>query len=81
MHDDVSLRQLGLRVEQYFDWYRRQEPDVVTEGAAEVVATFRYLSTHPSREVARRLLPLTEGISYGTPWEEMRLALADMARA
>lgn len=81
MHDDVTLRQLGLRVEQFFDWYRRQEPDVVTEGAAEVVATFRYLSAHPSREVARRLLPLTEGVSYGAPWDEMRLALADMARA
>lgn len=81
MYDAVTLRQLGVRVEQFFDWYRRQEPEVVPETAAELVASFTYLSTHPSRELARRLLPLTAGFSFGAVWEEMRLALAEMARA
>lgn len=81
MADDVMLRQLGRRVEQFFDWYRRQEPEAVPESAAEVVATFSYLSTHPSRDQARKLLPQTEVFSFGSIWEEMRLALAEMARA
>lgn len=81
MHDAVTLRQLGLRVEQFFDWYRRQEPELVPDAAAELVASFTYLSTHPSREQARRLLPVTEAFAFGALWEEMRLALAEMARA
>lgn len=81
MYDDATLRQLGARVEQFFDWYRRQEPEAVPETAAEIVASFTYLSTHPSREQARRLLPVTETFTFGSLWEEMRLALAEMARA
>ncbi|MBE2253940.1 MAG: hypothetical protein IAE78_30710 [Myxococcus sp.] len=79
MHDD--LRKLGVRVEQFFDWYRRQEPELVPETAAEIVASFTYLSSHPSREQARKLLPATETFAFGALWEEMRLALKEMARA
>jgi hypothetical protein len=78
--DAATLRQLGARVEQFFDWYRRQEPEVVPETAAEVVASFAYLSTHPSREQARKLLPVAKIFSFGAHWEEMRLALDEMAR-
>lgn len=46
MHDAMTLRQLGLRVEQFFDWYRRQEPELVPDAAAEVVASFTYLYRH-----------------------------------
>lgn len=81
MHDDVTLRQLGARVEQFFDWYRRQEPEVVPETAAEAVASFTYWTTHPSREQARKLLPLVERFSFGGLWEEMRLALLELAHA
>ena len=80
MLDSTSLRALGARVEQYFDWYRRQDPEMPDQ-AAEVVASFSYLTTHPSRDGARKLLPQTEAFSLGSMWEEMRLALADMARA
>lgn len=81
MHNAVSLRQLGVRVEQFFDWYRRQEPEVVSETAAEAVASFTYWSSHPTREQARQLLPVVERLSFGGLWEEMRLALAEMAHA
>ena len=81
MHDDVTLRQLGMRVEQFFDWYRRQEPEAVPDAAAEVMASFTYLSTHPTREQARKLLHVTESFTFGALWEEMRLAIAELARA
>jgi hypothetical protein len=81
MQNELTLRQLGVRVEQFFDWYRRQEPEVMPDAAAEVVAGFGYLTTHPSRELARKLLATTEQFAFGSVWEEMRLALADLARA
>lgn len=81
MHDEMTLRQLGVRVEQFFDWFRRQEPELVPECAAEAVASFSYLTAHPSRERARQLLPRLEGVSLGGLWEEMRLAVAELARA
>ncbi len=74
-----QIRSLGPRLEQYFDWYRRQEPDVPQE-AASVVDRFVQLVRGPANaEAARRLLQDAAGFDFGTLWEEMRLALLTLA--
>lgn len=80
MHHD-SIRAVADRLERYFDWYLRVDPDVTPEHAA-IVSRFVRLATGPtSTPEAKALLKASDGIALGSPWEEMRATLKVLAYA
>lgn len=81
MMQPESIRPIADRLESYFDWYMRIDPDV-TPAAANIVARFVQLSRRKtSRKEAKELLKASDGFSLGSAWEEMRAALMLLARA
>lgn len=74
-----SLRSVAQRLENYFEWYFRIDPDA-TAWAVTLVSRFNQLvsGTGDAAE-AKKLLDDTSGLSLGSPWEEMRLALLTLA--
>jgi len=81
MHRD-SIRPVADRLEQYFDWYVRADPDATPEAAA-LVSRFVKLARSEARcaREAQRLLRESRGFALGSAWEEMRAALAVLAFA
>ena len=76
-----SIRPVAQRLEQYFDWYLRADPDATTE-AADVVSRFLRLVEGPSSPTeAKALLDDSGAFSLGSAWEEMRAALRVLAHA
>lgn len=74
-----SLRSVAQRLENYFEWYFRIDPDA-TAWAVTLVSRFnRLVSGTGDAAEAKRLLDDTSGVSLGSPWEEMRLALLTLA--
>ena len=74
-----SLRSVAERLENYFDWYFRIDPDA-TAWAVTLVNRFNRLVSGSGDAVeAKKLLDDTSGVSLGSPWEEMRLALLTLA--
>lgn len=74
-----SVRSAAARIEQYFEWYVRVDPEVPS-AVWTLLSRFHDLLEHPDDErAARQLLADTRGFSYGSPWEELRLAVAQLA--
>ena len=74
-----SVRSVAIRLESYFDWYVRVDPEVPS-AVWSLLARFSALVNGPENVVAaRQLLDETKGFSLGSPWEELRLALAQLA--
>jgi hypothetical protein len=76
-----SIRPVAQRLEQYFDWYLRADPDATME-AADLVSRFLKLvdGEAPPNE-AQALYDETAAFSLGSAWEEMRAALQLLAHA
>ncbi|MFO0595096.1 MAG: hypothetical protein U0228_07325 [Myxococcaceae bacterium] len=74
-----SVRSVAQRLETYFEWYFRIDPDA-SSAAVSLVSRFNKLvrGTGDATE-ARKLLDDTSTLSLGSPWEEMRLALMTLA--
>jgi len=80
MHHD-SIRAVADRLEKYFDWYLRVDPDV-TPAHAAIVDRFVQLATGPtSTPEAKALLEASDGMALGSAWEEMRATLRVLAHA
>ncbi|MCC6338340.1 MAG: hypothetical protein IT380_30640 [Myxococcales bacterium] len=76
-----SIRPTAQRLEQYFNWYLRADPDATSE-AADLVSRFLQLVSGPaSAQEAKLLLDKSGAFALGSAWEEMRAALRVMARA
>ena len=76
-----SVRSVATRLESYFDWYVRVDPEVPS-AVWSLLARFSALVNGPENVVAaRQLLDETKGFSLGSPWEELRLALAQLAHS
>ena len=74
-----SVRSVAIRLESYFDWYVRVDPEVPS-AVWSLLSRFSALVNGPENVVAaRQLLDETKGFSLGSPWEELRLALAQLA--
>ena len=74
-----SVRSVANRLETYFDWYVRVDPDVPS-AVWSLLSRFSALVEGPANEaVARQLLDETRAYSLGSPWEELRLALSQLA--
>ncbi|MBL8914052.1 MAG: hypothetical protein JNM17_25330 [Archangium sp.] len=74
-----SLRSVAQRLENYFEWYFRIDPDA-TAWAVTLVSRFNKLVSGTGDALeAKKLLDDTSGVSLGSPWEEMRLALLTLA--
>jgi hypothetical protein len=74
-----SVRSVATRLENYFDWYVRIDPEVPS-AVWSLVSRFSALVNGPADEAeARQLLDETKGFSFGSPWEELRLALSQLA--
>lgn len=74
-----SLRSVAQRLEDYFEWYFRIDPDA-SSWAVSLVARFSSLVKGQGDSAeAKRLLDETSTLSFGSPWEEMRLALLTLA--
>lgn len=74
-----SLRSVAQRLESYFDWYFRMDPDASASAVGLVNRFNRLVRGTGDATEARRLLQETSTVSLGSPWEEMRLALATLA--
>jgi hypothetical protein len=75
-----TVRSVATRLENYFDWYVRIDPDVPAE-AVQLLSRFTELAWGPSDSAAaKRLLDESRGFTLGSPWEEMRAALQTLAR-
>lgn len=76
-----SIRPVAQRLEQYFDWYLRADPDATAE-AADLVSRFLKLvdGSAPPNE-AQALYDESGAYSLGSAWEEMRAALKLLAHA
>lgn len=76
-----SIRPVAQRLEQYFDWYLRADPDATSE-AADLVSRFLKLveGDAPPNE-AQALYDESAAFSLGSAWEEMRAALKLLAHA
>jgi hypothetical protein len=74
-----SVRSVAQRLENYFEWYFRIDPDA-SAWAVTVVSRFQKLvrGTGDAAE-AKKLLDESASFSFGSPWEEMRLALLTLA--
>jgi hypothetical protein len=76
-----AIRPVAQRLEQYFAWYLRSDPDATAE-AAELVSRFLRLVSGPaSAQEAKVLFDESGAHALGSPWEEMRAALKAMAQA
>lgn len=74
-----SVRSVAQRLENYFDWYLRTDPDAST-AVVSLVDRFSALVAGPANAAeAKKLLDDTRGYALGSPWEEMRLALMTLA--
>lgn len=75
-----TVRSVARRLENYFDWYLRMDPDA-SSAACELFNRFTALVNGPvNRTEAKKLLDETRGFALGSPWEEMRLALQTLSR-
>lgn len=76
-----TVRSVATRLQSYFEWYVRTDPDV-SDALVALVSRFSALSTHDAnRAEARSLLEAMRGFSLGSPFEELRFALARLATA
>jgi len=76
-----SVRSVADRLENYFEWYLRTDPDA-SSAVVTLVSRFTALVAGPANKAeAKRLLDDTRGFSLGSPWEEMRLTLMTLATA
>lgn len=74
-----SVRAVATRLESYFEWYVRIDPEVPS-AVWSLLSRFSALVDGPADAVAaKKLLDETKGYSLGSPWEELRLALARLA--
>jgi len=74
-----SVRSVATRLETYFEWYVRVDPEVPS-AVWSLLSRFSALVEGPSNPpAAQQLLDDTRGFSFGSPWEELRLALAQLA--
>ncbi len=74
-----SVRSTATRLETYFDWYVRVDPEVPS-AVWSLLSRFSALVHGPENvAAARQLLDETRAYSLGSPWEELRLALARLA--
>ena len=74
-----SVRSIATRLESYFDWYVRVDPEVPS-AVCTLLSRFSALVNGPANAAAaQQLLDETRGYSLGSPWEELRLALAQLA--
>lgn len=74
-----SVRSVATRLETYFDWYVRVDPEVPS-AVWSLLSRFSALVEGPANPpAAQQLLDDTQGFSFGSPWEELRLALAQLA--
>jgi hypothetical protein len=74
-----SVRSVATRLESYFDWYVRVDPEVPS-AVWSLLSRFSALVEGPENQAAaRQLLDETKAYSLGSPWEELRLALAQLA--
>ena len=74
-----SVRSVATRLESYFDWYVRVDPEVPS-AVWSLLSRFSALVEGPANEAAaRQLLAETKAYSLGSPWEELRLALSQLA--
>jgi hypothetical protein len=74
-----SVRSVANRLESYFEWYVRVDPEVPS-AVWSLLSRFSALVEGPANvAVAQQLLDETKGFSLGSPWEELRLALAQLA--
>jgi hypothetical protein len=74
-----SVRSVAQRLEGYFDWYFRIDPDA-SAWALPLVTRFQKLCTGSGDAAeAKRLFDDTAAVSLGSPWEEMRVALLTLA--
>lgn len=80
MKEPESVRSISKRLGNYFEWYLRIDPDAPS-AVWPLVTRFRELMEGPANmAAAKQLLEETKGISLGSPWEELRAALAQLAR-
>lgn len=74
-----NVRAVAARLQSYFEWYLRTDPDA-SDATVALVTRFSSLTTHDAdRAEARSLLEAMKGIALGSPFEEMRFALARLA--
>ena len=79
MSQPDSVRSVATRLENYFDWYVRVDPEVPS-AVWTLLSRFSALVNGPENEaVAQQLLAETKAYSLGSPWEELRLALSQLA--
>jgi hypothetical protein len=75
-----TVRSVASRLENYFEWYLRTDPDA-SSAVVTLVSRFTALVAGPVNAAeAKRLLDDTRGFALGSPWEEMRLALMTLSR-
>lgn len=75
-----SVRSVAARLEQYFEWYVRVDPEVPS-AVWTLLSRFHDVVEHPeNREAAQELLDDTRGFTFGSPWEELRLTLSALAQ-
>jgi hypothetical protein len=76
-----SVRSVATRLESYFEWYVRIDPEVPS-AVWSLLSRFSALVEGPAdAAAAKELLDETRAFSLGSPWEELRLALAQLAHA
>jgi hypothetical protein len=74
-----SVRSVAQRLDNYFEWYFRIDPDA-TAWAVTLFNRFQKLVSGPADAAeAKRLLDESATLSLGSPWEEMRLTLLTLA--
>ncbi|MFZ5441985.1 MAG: hypothetical protein ACOZQL_18410 [Myxococcota bacterium] len=75
-----TVRSVARRLENYFDWYLRIDPDA-SSAAVALVSRFTQLANGPvNANEAKKLLDETRAFALGSPWEEMRMALLTLSR-
>lgn len=79
MTQPETVRSVAQRLEHYFDWYVRVDPDVPA-AVWMLLSRFFALAEAPQNvAAARELLREMSAFSLGSPWEEARLALSRLA--
>lgn len=74
-----SVRSVATRLESYFDWYVRVDPEVPS-AVWSLLSRFSALVEGPANvAAAQQLLDETKAFSFGSPWEELRLTLTQLA--
>ncbi len=75
-----TVRSVASRLETYFEWYVRVDPEVPS-AVWSLLSRFSALVAGPSNpHAAQQLLDETGGFSFGSPWEELRLTLTQLAQ-